>query len=128
MTNRYLLDSSAWIEYFRGTTLGKRVKEILEHDDIATCMLSIAEIADKFSREKESFETFLQFIKNASTILPLTFDVCARAGTLKAERRTAKKEFGLADALIYLTAQEHTRILVTKDDDFSGIERVVILD
>ena len=30
MANKYLLDSSAWIEYFAGTVIGENIKEIIE--------------------------------------------------------------------------------------------------
>lgn len=127
MVNNYLLDSSAWIEYFAGTALGETVKEIVEKQAISTCILSVAEISDKFGKEKGKFDEFLSFIKNRSVIFDLTLSACAQAGKLKAERRPVKKEFGLIDAIVYLTAKEHSCILVAKDDDFEGMENIVII-
>lgn len=128
MGNKYLIDSSAWVEYFAGTELGEKVKAIIEKEEIATCILSIAEISDKFSREKEKFDSFLSFIKNKSIILDITLSSCMESGKLKAERRKIKKDFGLIDAIIYLIAKENSCILVAKDDDFEGMENVIILD
>ncbi|MDI6721193.1 MAG: PIN domain-containing protein [Candidatus Aenigmarchaeota archaeon] len=127
MANKYLLDSSVWIEYFAGTETGRKAKEIIEKEKILTCILSIAEISDKFSREKEKFNAFLEFIKNASVIANITLASCSEAGNLKTERRTSKKEFSLADAIIYLTAKENSCVLVAKDNDFEGMQGVVIL-
>lgn len=129
MANKHLLDSSAWIEYFAGTSLGEKVKEIVEKEEtlIATCILSIAEISDKFSKEEEKFDKFLIFIKNRSSIVDLTLSSCSGAGKLKAERRTTKKEFSLVDAVIYLAAKENSCTLITKDDDFDGMDKVVLL-
>jgi len=127
MENRYLIDSSAWVEYFAGTELGKKAMDIIEKEEIATCILSIAEISDKFNREKEKFDIFLSFIKNKSSILDITLSSCMESGKLKAERRKIKKEFGLIDAIIYLTAKENSCILVAKDDDFEGLKNVVVL-
>lgn len=127
MANRYLLDSSAWIEYFAGTQLGEKVKEVAEKESIVTCILSIAEISDKFSKEEEKFDKFLAFIKSKSSIVNITMSSCSEAGKLKAERRTTKKEFGTVDAVIYLTAKENSCILVTKDDDFENMNNVIIL-
>ncbi len=127
MANKYLLDSSAWIEYFAGTHAGEKIKEVVEKEEVVTCILSIAEISDKFSREKERFDKFLEFIKNTSSIANITLLSCSGAGKLKAERRAAKKEFGLVDAIIYLTAKENSSIFVTKDGDFEGMENVMMI-
>lgn len=127
MANKYLLDSSAWIEYFAGTEIGSRVKEIIEEKETQTCIISMAEISDKFNREKENLENFLAFIKNTSTIASLSFSACADSGKLKAERRKIKKEFSLIDAIIYLTAKENENTLVTKDNDFEGMNNVIVL-
>ena len=129
MTNKYLLDSSAWIEYFSGTPIGEKVKSILEGEDtaIVTCMLSIAEISDKFSKENEKFDRSLAFIKSISPVVNLTLNSCSEAGKLKAQRRKTKKEFGLVDAIIYLTAKENSCILLTKDDDFENMDDAILL-
>ncbi len=127
MTNKYLLDSSAWIEYFAGTELGNRVKEIVDKEDLSTCILSVAEISDKFSKEKEKFDKFLAFINNVSAIANVTLSSCSESGKLKAERRKVKKEFSLVDAIIYLTAKENSCILITKDRDFEDMKNAVVL-
>lgn len=128
MANKYLLDSSAWIEYFNGTELGGKVKKLIENEDVYTCIISIAEISDKFNKEREKFDKFLSFIKNISSILNLTVSSCGECGKVKAERRLIKKEFSLIDAIIYLTAKENSCFLITKDDDFKEMENVIILE
>ena len=122
-----MLDSSAWIEYFAGTPLGDKVREIVEKEETATCILSVAEISDKFSKEKEKFNRFLIFIKNTSSIFNITLHSCSEAGKLKAERRAVKKEFGIVDAIIYLTAKENSCILITKDGDFENMNNVILV-
>lgn len=123
-----MLDSSAWVEYFAGTELGAKAKKIIENEEIMTCILSIAELSDKFSREKEDFGDFLGFVKSSSAIANITVETCSEAGKLKSERRQAKKDFGLADAIIYLTAKENSCILVAKDRDFEGMKNAVLLE
>ena len=127
MANKYMLDSSAWIEYFIGSETGAKVRNIVENHATTTCILSAAEISDKFSGEKEKFEEFLGFINNRSSIAGLTLSACAQSGKLKADRRKVRKEFGLLDAIIYLTAKENSCILVTKDNDFKGMENVELV-
>jgi predicted nucleic acid-binding protein len=128
MTNKYLIDSSAWIEYLKGTALGEKIKSIVEKEKIATCVLSIAELSDKFARENESFDKLSAFIRNKSAIISLTYAVCLESGKLKAAQRPVKKEFSLADAIIYLTAIDNGCILITKDNDFKGMEKIILLE
>ncbi len=127
MKNKYMLDSSAWIEYFKGSVVGEKVNDVIEKEEILICTLSIAEISDKFAREKEDFEKFLVFIKNVSAIIDITISSCSESGKLKMERRKVKKEFSLADAIIYLTAKENSCILMTKDRDFEDMKDIVII-
>ncbi len=129
MANNYLLDSSAWIEYFAGTALGEKVKEIIESEEnsSATCILSIAEISDKLSKESEKFDKSFAFIKNKSKIFGLTLNACSEAGKLKSDIRATKKGFSLADAIIYLTAKENSCTLVTKDSDFENMKNVELI-
>ena len=65
----------------------ERIKEILECGNAFTCLLSIAEISDKLSREGERFESFLRFIQKKSVVVNITIPSCAMAGELKKERR-----------------------------------------
>ena|SRR3989338_7090786 len=129
MANNYLLDTSAWIEYFAGTALGEKVKEVIENGEnsLATCILSIAEISDKLSKENERFDKSFAFIKNKSKIFGLTLDACSEAGKLKSGRRATKKDFSLADAIIYLTAKENSCKLITKDSDFENMPNIELL-
>ena len=128
MANKYMLDSSAWIEYFLGSESGARIKDIVEGDTTVTSILSIAEISDKFSREKERFAKFLAFIKNVSSVVNITILSCSESGRLKAERRKIKKKFSLADAIIYLSAKENSCTLVTLDYDFDNMENVKVIE
>ena len=52
-----LLDSSAWVEYFKGTPTGSNVKKILE-EGAATSAISLAEIA-KWAQVYGSDETLV---------------------------------------------------------------------
>ncbi len=49
---RYLIDSWAWIEYLKGSSVGRKVKEEVENDsnDIFTHVVSLAEITSKVKR------------------------------------------------------------------------------
>jgi len=127
MENNYLLDSSAWIEYFRGSDKGEKVKSLIEEESVAISIFGIAEIADKLEHEGKNLNEHLGFIKNAAAILPLTFSSAVLAGKLKNKYRVTKQKFCLGDAIHLATAQEEDCIFITADTDFSGIENVRLL-
>ena len=44
MSYEYVIDSYAWIEYFRGSEQGKSAKEYIESMDSVTSSITIAEL------------------------------------------------------------------------------------
>ncbi len=123
----YLLDSSAWIEYLKGTEEGSYVRGLVEENLAATCTLSLAEVDSKFNAEKKESKQATTFMQQETTILPVLPSVAARSGTFRNEQRKTKRSFSLIDAMLYLTAKENRLLFVTKDKDFQGLEGVEIL-
>jgi predicted nucleic acid-binding protein len=120
MSSKYVIDSSAWLEYHQGSARAVKIKPIIESEEIATSIISVAELSDKFARENENFEPFLLFIQSRSAVLPVTISIAAHSGKLKRKMREKVKEFGLADAIILQTALENKAKLITCDSDFEG--------
>ncbi|MEK6964038.1 MAG: PIN domain-containing protein [Nanoarchaeota archaeon] len=126
MSYDYVLDSSVWVEYFKGSKKGKEIWAEIGHKSIATSIIAIAELADIFERKKLPFEENLMFIRENAHILPLSLGVVLASGKLKNNIRLEKSKFGLADAIHLATAQQENTIFVTCDHDFKGIENVMI--
>src|SRR3989344_980476 len=118
MSYDYIIDSSVWVEYFSGSEKGKKSKEIIDQKKIATSIICIAELADKFTREERPFHNHLLFIQSKSAILPLSVPITILAAKVKLEQRKKKPKFGLADALQFATAREIGATLITGDSDF----------
>ena len=127
MSYECILDSSAWVSYLGGTNDDERLKQIIENEAIATSIIAIAELADKFEREKRSFDAPLQFIRNRSVFLPLTLLICLKAAKLKNEIRAKNKKFGIVDGIHLATAINEKEILITTDHDFEGVDNVLII-
>jgi len=127
MNYSYLIDSSAWVEYFGGTSRGRKISDIIENKVIATSIISIAELADKAEREQQSLERILQFIQSRAAILPLTVGLAIHAARLKKRFRQQNPKFGLIDGIHLATAVEHQIILVTADHDFQGAENIILI-
>lgn len=125
----YLFDTYAWIEYFLGSEEGKIVQQLLEKGNISTSIISIAELSDKYYREGlfKEWESRYSFIKNKSTILPISLEIAKIVGKRKWELRNKGESIGLADSLIIETAKKENLIIVTGDPHFKGIENVNFL-
>ena len=125
MSIKYAIDTSAWIEYFNGSN--KKISDIIENSATGTPLIVIAELSDKFCREKIDFREYFNFINSKSKLLQLSLNVCMTAGQLKTKMRKERQSFGLSDALIYLTSIENGSVLVTKDLDFTGMDKIILI-
>ncbi len=127
MSYKYVIDSSAWVEYIGGTKRAEKIKAIIEKEMTATSIIAIAELADKFTRENKRFELLLKFIQSRSLIIPLTINIAIEAATIKKELRAKAPKFGLVDAIHLATAKLEGAIFITVDNYFAGAEKVVII-
>ena len=127
MTSKFVLDSYAWIEYFKGSESGSIIKKLLaEGSSCFTPSIVIAEIMVKYSKENHKFaEKDVDFICSNSTIIPLDVDYARAAGKLKqAVRKKYKNNFGLADAIILAAARKLKAEVVTGDYHFRALTAV----
>ena len=127
MSYNYVIDTSAWYEYFTGTAKGIKVKPYIEQEEIATSIMAIAELADKFARENRKFDVMLKFIQRRAAILELSVSLALKAAQLKKELRKERDKFSMADGVHLATTQQENAVLVTTDTDFSGIENVRLI-
>ncbi|MBI2664640.1 PIN domain-containing protein [Candidatus Woesearchaeota archaeon] len=126
MGYKYVIESSAWAEYLGGTGKGEKVRQMIEHDVAATSVIAIVELADKFQRENQKFDTSLKFIKSRAAIIPITEWIALEAARLKKEIRSKHPKFGIADALHLATAMQEKAVLITFDADFPKDENVML--
>ena len=127
MSYEYAIDSSAWIEYFEGTPKGTKIRKLIENNEIATSIIAVFELADKFEREKKDFENCLRFVQSRAEIMPVTVDIALKAAKLKNYIRREKNKFGAADAIHLATAISQNSVLITSDRDFTGLQNVMVI-
>jgi len=129
MSYKYVLDTFAWVEYFRGTEKGKNVRKCLEEGSCATPTIVMAELSDVYEREKNNYwERDLAFIIYRTTVVNLDQNIAANAGKAKnLIRKKYKTKFGLADVIVLATAQELEAKVVTGDRHFEKLSEVVFL-
>src|SRR3989338_6291530 len=86
MSYKYVLDSSAWVEYLGASARAVKIKELVEQESIATSILAVAELADKFEREGRAFDKTLQFMQTRAAIVQLSIPLALAAAKIKKEQ------------------------------------------
>lgn len=127
--NKFVIDAYAWIEYFNGTALGEKAKEIIENSDnfIYTSAITIAELSSYFKRKKLDFKEAKKILSSLSSFYPVNSELAEEAGLLHAEIKSKNRHFGLADAFILLTAKKLNAKVLTGDEDFREIKEAFLI-
>ena len=124
-----LLDTSAWIEFFRGTEKGEIVEKVLEKEKTFTSIVSLGEVAHwclKHRLENRIGE-YINGIKQASTILEVNQDVVMAAGKINFERKKTVKSWDMVDSIILATGSLYSLKILTRDIHFKGVHSVHLL-
>ncbi|MEM1509629.1 MAG: type II toxin-antitoxin system VapC family toxin [Thermofilaceae archaeon] len=131
---RIVVDTYAWIEVFIGGRNSEKVKEIIEgSEEVYTPDVVLAEIARKYLKEGvEGWEIIerLKVIEETSEIVPIDRCIALEAAKCYAElvekaRREKLKAPSLFDAIILATARTRDAELITGDEHFKGVDKVV---
>ena len=123
----YVLDTYAWVEYFRETTLADKVENILETGECFTPTIVIAELKTKFLRDNLVFADAFSFIEVKTPIVNLNKNLALSAGKINFERKKVNPHWGLSDSIVLATAREFGAKVVTGDEDFRDLINEVIM-
>jgi len=128
MSYEYVIDSYAWVEYLRGTESGKIAQKYIESDSATTSALSLAELKEKYLREKLlSFDEDQAFITSRTSITQVDRQISILAGEINHKRKSIKKDWGMADSIILATARTASAKVVTGDRHFEGLSDAVLV-
>ena len=125
--NKYVIDTSAWIEYFGMSTKGAKIKEIIETEEVATSIIGVAELAYFCEKEGHDAKKIIDFVSTHSAILSMSIQLAMQAAKIKKKMRERNGKFGLADAIHLSTASDENATLITTDNDFAGVENVMVV-
>lgn len=120
-----LIDSWAWIEYFKGSPAGLKAKEFIDTDsEILVSAINISEIYHFLlnNRSAQEAEECIAFVLKTSFVVQLDVSLALQAARFKKE-----KKMGLADAIVLATARSHRCPIVTGDSDFKNESDVMYL-
>lgn len=125
---KYVIDTSAWIEYLGGTEKGEKVKEIVENADnqIFTNFIVLTEIVSVSKRKDKDYKL------NSDTILSLSKvfrddNFFVDVGLLHAEMKLKINDFGLADAFVLAAAKKLDAKIVTTDPHFKSFKETIMI-
>lgn len=126
---KYVIDSYAWIEYFISSSIGEKVKQIVEsqENEIFTSVITIAEVMSIAKRENRSPEIGFRIIMGLSKIHKIDENFAKEAGILHAEIRKRIKDFGMADSVVLLTARKLGARIITGDLHFKGFKEAMLI-
>ncbi|MDO8460579.1 MAG: PIN domain-containing protein [Nanoarchaeota archaeon] len=126
MSYEFIVDSYAWVEYFKGSKQGEIAKKFIESKTSATSVITIAELSEKYQRESKSFEEDFNFIISQTKIIQLDIEIALLAGKINNENKKKIKNWGMADAIILSSAKINKSKVVTGDEHFRNLDSVMI--
>ena len=119
-----LVDSWAWIEYFKGSPPGLKASEIIESGrKLLLSAVNVSEIYLFLLRNKpEEADKLINFVLNSSFVISIDSKIALKAAKIKQNQK-----FGLADAIIMATAEENNANILTGDDDFKNFKNLIYI-
>ena len=126
MSYEFIIDSYAWVEYFKGSKQGEIAKQYIENKTSATSVITIAELSEKYERENKSFEEDFNFIISQTKIIQLDMEIALLAGKINNENKKKIKDWGMADAIILSSAKLNKGKVVTGDEHFRNLDSVML--
>ena len=124
-----LVDTSVWIDYFRGRSVSHvaALEQALHAgDDVCVCGLILTEVLQGIRSDVDYRKTATHF--KSLVFLPMTYATFVRAAEIyHALRRNGVTVRRPVDCLIAATAIEHDVLLLHNDRDFNPIETHAVL-
>lgn len=119
-----LVDSWAWIEYFKGSDLVVQAKEIIESSQkILLSAINASEIYHFLLKNRPAeAEKLIKFVLSSSFVIPVDSSIALKAAKIKYD-----KKIGLADAIVIATAEDNDAKILTGDDDFKNMDNVIYI-
>ena len=117
-----VLDTWAWVEYWKGNTLVRDIIEGPEHK--ITSMITIAELERFSGDDRHRMDQMIEKIQLRSRLVPVDLEIARAGGAV----RRSMKEGGIADAIIYATALRNHAKVLTGDTHFRTFPEVIFVE
>ncbi len=128
MNYDFVIDSYAWIEYFRGSSSGVKARRYIEGGSAATSAITLAELQEKYLREKwQFFQEDSNFITTRTVLIPVDHSIARLAGEINYAQKKTIKDWGIADSVILATARNTSAKVITGDPHFRGVQEAMLI-
>ncbi len=134
MSFNFVIDSYAWIEYFKASKMGEVAKEYIESEHSVTPTIVVSEISRKLLKDirlgnetREGRLQRLEFIRSTSRVAELDFETAVAAGEINEELKEQAKGWGLTDSIILCIARNLGGKVVTGDEHFRELSEVIFI-
>ena len=121
-----LIDSWAWIEYFKGSKAGKKAKEIIENleERAVISTINIAEVYRWILRlyDEGKAEEKREAMRQRAFVYDVDEETAVEAAKIRHQ-----KNWGLADSIVYATAKRANAKILTGDIDFKDLEGIIFI-
>ena len=126
--NRILIDTSVWIDYFKGRDdqFAEKVSEVLTSSDVYVPRVVIAELIQGAKSEKE-ISVIEEFI-GAFGIIDQTENTWLKAGKLSFSMKRKGATINIVDCYIAVIASENNCKIFSLDEHFKSIKRFLKLE
>lgn len=117
------MDTSVWLDYFRGKGLDAKVDQLIREGLVCTHGLIKAEVLSGAQNEKEFHR-----LADGFDALPLLIDptnLWERVGRARYQLARKGYQCAVADLVIAVNAHSHEKFLFSLDSDFQRIHTIV---
>ena len=117
----FIVDTYAWIDYFRGGANSAKLKTVLEGGGNITPTIVLAELRRKYVKEGiQGFDSDLAYIGRKSNVVDLDERTAVLAGEIKATLPSSHG-MGLVDCILLAHAKLTGSKVLTGDKHFVGL-------
>ena len=123
-----LIDSWAWVEMFKESSKGIRIRKLIENFPLSVSALTLAEIADWCVRNSKDPASYLNAIKENASILIVDPETAEKAGRSLNSLRKLSSGIGMVDAILYSQAVAVQMPFLTGDPHFKEFDNVLFIE
>lgn len=136
----YVMDTTAWIEYFRASQTGEHVQEYIfpriteegrESADIITPTIVVMELKSYYIRqdEEDKFYDDLAVIRELSSIKTVNIDepLAIKVGEKHGHEHTTDTKIGYNDCILITLAEKMNRKVISTDKHFEGSPHTIYI-
>jgi len=125
----YIIDTFAWVEYFIGSEMGKKVQTMINSNknQFVTMECCLAELKGWCIRNTIDFQEIASIVEANSKVIPVSKTIWINAAEIKSEMMKTRKDFGLIDALLLAKQKELKCRIITADKHFKNLKGIAFL-